>query len=99
MALAAGDHDVARRELEDAVDLYEQSGAPFETARARIDLARVMERLDRTDAAVAEVHRALEALTRLDARLEIVAAEAMRDRWRRPPDRPRPAAARATRAA
>ena len=80
MALAAGDHDVARREIEDAVDLYEQSGAPFETARTRIDLARVMERLNRTDAAVAEVHRALEALTRLDARLEIAAAEAMRDR-------------------
>ena len=61
MALAAGDLDVARRELEDAVDLFEQSGAPFETARARIDLARVMERLGRTDAAVAEVDRALEA--------------------------------------
>ena len=80
MALAAGDYDVARREIEDAVDLYERSGAPFETARTRIDLARVMERLNRTDAAVAEVHRALEALTRLDARLEIAAAEAMRDR-------------------
>ena len=45
IALAAGDLDVARRELEDAVDLFERSGAPFEAARARIDLARVMERL------------------------------------------------------
>jgi DNA-binding CsgD family transcriptional regulator/tetratricopeptide (TPR) repeat protein len=80
IALAAGDLDGARRELEDAVDLYEKSGAPFEMARTRIDLARVMERLDRTDAAVAEINRALEGLTQLDARLEMSSAEAMRDR-------------------
>ena len=41
VALAAGDLDAARRELEDAVDLFDESGAPFEAARARIDLASV----------------------------------------------------------
>jgi DNA-binding CsgD family transcriptional regulator len=84
IALGAGDLDIARRELEDAVDLFEQSGAPFEVARARVDLAWAMERLGRTDAAVAEVDRALEALTRLDARVEAAGAQALRDRLTSP---------------
>jgi DNA-binding NarL/FixJ family response regulator len=88
VALAADDLDSARRELEDAVDLYEKSGAPFEMARTRIDLARVLERLERTDAAVTEVERALEALTGLDARREIALAEAMRDRLAANPQAP-----------
>ena len=80
VALAAGDLDNARREIEDALDLYEKSEAPFEMARTRVQLARVLERLERTDAAVAEVDRALDALRRLDARHEISLAEAMRER-------------------
>jgi ATP/maltotriose-dependent transcriptional regulator MalT len=80
VALAAGDLEAARRALEDAVDLYEQSGAPFETARTRIDLAHVMERLNRIDAAVTELDRALETMRRLGARVEIAAAEGLRDR-------------------
>ena len=32
----------ARRHLEDAVDLFGRSGAPFETGRARMALARVL---------------------------------------------------------
>jgi len=80
IAVAAGELDDARREFEDAVDLYEKSGAPFETARTRIELARVLERLGRTDAASAEVNRALDALTRLDARIEIASAQSMRER-------------------
>jgi LuxR family transcriptional regulator, maltose regulon positive regulatory protein len=80
IALAEGDVDGARRNLEDAVDLFERSGAPFETARARIDFARVLERLGRSDAAVQEVDRALTALIGLDARFEISAAQQLRDR-------------------
>jgi ATP/maltotriose-dependent transcriptional regulator MalT len=80
LALAAGDLDAARRDLEDAVDLFDRSEAPFEAARARVDLASVMERLGRADASLAEVDRAIEALTRLDARLELSAAQAVRDR-------------------
>jgi ATP/maltotriose-dependent transcriptional regulator MalT len=80
IALAAGDLDDARRELEDALDLYERCGAPFEMTRTRLELARVLEKLGRTDAAVAEVNRALDILTRLDARRERSAAEGMRDR-------------------
>jgi len=84
MARVSGDLDVARRELEDAVDRFDESGAPFEAARARIDLASVMAGLGRTDAAVAEVDRALAELTRLDARLEMSSAQALCDRLATP---------------
>ncbi|MEQ1869985.1 MAG: LuxR C-terminal-related transcriptional regulator [Vicinamibacterales bacterium] len=80
IALAEHDADPARRALEDAVDLFEKSGAPFEAARARVGLACALESLGRTDAAVVEVSRALEELTRLDARHEMAAAQAVRDR-------------------
>jgi ATP/maltotriose-dependent transcriptional regulator MalT len=84
VALSAGDVDAARRELEDAVDLFDRSGAPFEAARARVDLASVMERLGRSDAAAVEVDRALEDLTRLGAEFEVAAAQAARDRLASP---------------
>ena len=44
-ALGDGKPDVARQHFEDAVDLYFQSGAPFEVARARIELARALGKL------------------------------------------------------
>jgi ATP/maltotriose-dependent transcriptional regulator MalT len=84
MAVGTGDMDVARRHLEDAVDLFDRSGAPFEAACARLDLACVLERLERTDAALPEVTRALEAFTRLDARLAMAAAQSVRDRLAAP---------------
>jgi len=80
IALAEGDLDRARREIEDAVDRFDQTGAPFEAACARIDLASAMERLGRADAALAEVDRAIAELTRLDARLGISSAQAVRNR-------------------
>jgi len=42
VALGDGRADEARRHLEDAVDLFLKSGAPFELARARIELARAL---------------------------------------------------------
>jgi ATP/maltotriose-dependent transcriptional regulator MalT len=80
IAFVAGEFDEARRDIEDAVDLFDRSGAPFEAARARIDLASVLERLGRTETALVEVDRAIQALTRLDARLEMSSAHAARDR-------------------
>jgi DNA-binding NarL/FixJ family response regulator len=77
MSLAAGDLEAARRELEDAVDLFEKSGAPFETAHVRVRLASVLGRLGRNDAALSEVERARNELTRLDAKLELAAADAV----------------------
>ncbi len=42
VAEAEGDLGTARHRMEDAIDLFQQSGAPFETAVTRIDLARVL---------------------------------------------------------
>lgn len=80
VADAAGDFESARRQLEDAVDLFGKSGAPFETAQARVRLAAVLERLGRTEAALAELDRARDQLTRLDARLELAAADVIHQR-------------------
>ena len=78
VSFAGGDNDGARRDLEDAVDLFERSGAPYDVAGARLALARVLARLGRAEAAAAEVQRALDHFTRLDARVDIAAAEAVK---------------------
>jgi DNA-binding NarL/FixJ family response regulator len=63
----AGDHEGARRLLEDAVDGFDQSGAPFDTARARLELARSLIALDRRTDAAKEAQSCLQSLTRLGA--------------------------------
>jgi DNA-binding NarL/FixJ family response regulator len=50
LAAARSEHDRARILLEDAVDGFERSGAPFESARARIELAATLRALSRDDA-------------------------------------------------
>jgi DNA-binding NarL/FixJ family response regulator len=42
VAAAYGERQDARIALEDAVDLYAREGAPFETARARVELGRLL---------------------------------------------------------
>jgi DNA-binding NarL/FixJ family response regulator len=64
---ARGDHDRARTLLEDAVDRFQGSGAPFETAMARIELATSLAALGRTDPAEREAAEALECLLELGA--------------------------------
>jgi DNA-binding NarL/FixJ family response regulator len=54
-------------------------------ARARLELARVLSRLGRTEAALAELERALDLFTRLDARLDMAAAETLRLRLQSSP--------------
>jgi ATP/maltotriose-dependent transcriptional regulator MalT len=75
----AGDRKTAREQLEDAVDLFQESGSPFETGRTRVELAGVMKALGRSEAATDEVQRAIEDLTPLGASLEIARARAVLD--------------------
>ena len=79
LAAADGDADGARRHLEDAVDLYLKSGAPYELARARLELARTLGALGRTGAAVEEVQRAIDLLAELRAELELSRARGLLD--------------------
>lgn len=64
---ARGDHDRARTLLEDAVDQFQRSGAPFETALARIELATSLAALGRMGPAKSEAAAALESLLELGA--------------------------------
>jgi ATP/maltotriose-dependent transcriptional regulator MalT len=79
VAARSGDLKSARTSLEDAVDLFAGSGAPFETGRARTELARVMAALGRSDAAISEARRAIDELTALGAALEIARTRAVLD--------------------
>ncbi len=64
---ATGDLDGARASLEDAADIFERGGAPYEAARARIDLAQVLDGLGRPADAVRERARGEQALRELRA--------------------------------
>jgi LuxR family maltose regulon positive regulatory protein len=70
LAAARGDHSKARTLLEDAVDRFQESGAPFEAAGARLELAASLIALGRTDAAEREATAALECLLELGASAE-----------------------------
>jgi len=79
IATGANDADAARTHFEDAVDLFRQSGAPFELGRARIALAHTLVSLGRTDAAIEEAERAIDVLSELRAELEIARARKLVD--------------------
>jgi ATP/maltotriose-dependent transcriptional regulator MalT len=67
VAFAAGDLDEARRACEDAVDSFERSAATYETARARLALARVLHQMGRGEAALQEATAARDAFEQLQA--------------------------------
>lgn len=75
LALGNGKLDAARHCFEDAVDLFVKSGAPFEVARARIELARALGKMGRTEAGKDEVRRAIEMLQELKADHEAARAK------------------------
>jgi DNA-binding NarL/FixJ family response regulator len=77
VAAAEGEHKTACRHFEDAVDLYKRSGAPFETAQARIGLARALLALGRIQAASQQARKAQDALQRLGAAPEADRAAAL----------------------
>ena len=67
LAAASGDHEAARRALEEAVDRYGAAGAPFETARTRLDLATELRVAGLTTSALRETEAALAAFMELGA--------------------------------
>jgi DNA-binding NarL/FixJ family response regulator len=74
LACAQGDYDRARTLLEDAVDVFERGGAPFEAARARLELATCLMALGRVEGAEREATTALERLVELGADLDAARA-------------------------
>lgn len=77
VALGKGNADQARLCFEDACEMYMRSGAPFETGRARVQLARALGALGRVDAAVDEIRRGNTILSDLNAGLEVARAETL----------------------
>lgn len=77
LATASGDLEAARRRFEDAIDLFEESGAPYESSNCRLNLATVLIRTGRADAAATEIRAALGALHRLGAMREIDLASSL----------------------
>jgi DNA-binding NarL/FixJ family response regulator len=71
---ACGEHERARTLLEDAVDRFQASGAPYETSRARIELALSLVALGRGEQARHEAAAAVERLDQLGARAQAARA-------------------------
>jgi DNA-binding CsgD family transcriptional regulator/tetratricopeptide (TPR) repeat protein len=77
LAFGEGQAEQAQRHFEDAVDLYLECGAPYELARARIDLARTLAARQRLEAAVDEAECAVELLGELHAEFEVARARSL----------------------
>ena len=77
VAEADGDLDTARSRIEDAIALFHQCGDPFETARSRLDLARVFCARGRSHSAAEQARVAHEALAGLQAQREAQRAGAL----------------------
>jgi ATP/maltotriose-dependent transcriptional regulator MalT len=73
-AFAAGDLELAQRRLEDAVDLFDLCNAPYERARARLVLARVLFELGPEDRGQAEAIAARDLFLELDAQRDLSTA-------------------------
>jgi ATP/maltotriose-dependent transcriptional regulator MalT len=75
LAGASGNWETARRRYEDAVDLFGQGGAPYDQARARIDLASALQQLGRFTTAEQELAAAMQECGALGALLDQRQAE------------------------
>ena len=72
-----GEHDRARPSFEDAIDRFAECGAPYECARARLELATSLFVLGDDEAAKREASVALELLLDLGARGQIERARGL----------------------
>jgi LuxR family maltose regulon positive regulatory protein len=77
VAAATGDHKGAKAYFEDAVYLFDRSGAPFETATARLELARCLFTLGQPEAAELQAQDARESFQILGAAAEAERAAAL----------------------
>ena len=84
LAALSGEDEEARRRFEDAIDAYDESGAPFEAAQVRLDLASALERRGQIDEALSEARRAVEAFSTLRAERELARAQRVEERLRTP---------------
>jgi DNA-binding CsgD family transcriptional regulator len=75
MARTIADDDRAREHLEDAIALFERCGARYDAAKARLTLAKILNRSGRTDRARREAGAALDAFRSLGALKDAEAAE------------------------
>jgi ATP/maltotriose-dependent transcriptional regulator MalT len=75
VAELSGDHEHARRTLEDALDLFAESAAPYEAALSRLALSGALVSLGRADAAATEAECAREELAKLGASRDAVRSE------------------------
>ena len=80
VAAAARDADSARRNFEDAVDLFEKCHAPYETAEARLSLAGVLEHQGDLAGARDEARRAYETFSSMHAGVAAARAEKLQER-------------------
>lgn len=77
LAMAQDAADEARAHLEDARDLFEMSAAPYESARTRLELARVLVSLGREERGRHEAARSLAISKSLGASAQSAAASAL----------------------
>ncbi len=83
VAAAAGNAKGAKGHFEDAVYLFDRSGAPFETASARLELARCLFTLGQPEAAELQAQDARESFQILGAAAEAEHATALLDELER----------------
>lgn len=81
IAVAAGNYNTAKGYFEDAVDLWSRSGAPYETALARLELAQSLLALGRIQAAEQQAREASAVLQHLGALPDAARAAAVRYCW------------------
>jgi ATP/maltotriose-dependent transcriptional regulator MalT len=77
LASSRGDHEAARHAFEEAADAYAAAGAPFETARTRLDLAEELRAGGLASSALREIEAALATFIELGAAGEAARARAM----------------------
>jgi ATP/maltotriose-dependent transcriptional regulator MalT len=68
---AKGMYSQSRKNLEDAIDLYEQLLSPFEVSRTRVALADTLEKLDQISAAELELNTAIRTFKKLGAKRDL----------------------------